>query len=385
MSISFGTGLTVIDHRWQSFKTVTSAKNVTVQYVENQDTYSVFGFDGPIVYTCDVYKNPVADFAPDYTLADAQVDLAEFLSIRSALNLPVDKRSSDGKLKVAIEKPTNSKYTFITHNFCDPTTWYSTSQRVVNASIVDSGDHKNYTLPHQNIIDTCHGKIVREQLLQDSLGGNYRLEVFVDGVKKTEQDPHYASGGDYTVNYTTGIITFINALQISNVVTATYWRMIDSSFIIEGPDDDRNIIVNSIKSLFSEDIQMTDSFEYQVMVLADLARPDLVSANIVPAGTYLPGAPAIIYNTIADFLIDANEFLPKYPAISSVTWRGIPCAIYAISWDYLAGDEIPCVQYKAKLVVRMTHNTPFTGSYAACSFYCTLGESFVTPSVTPGS
>jgi hypothetical protein len=370
MAITFGSGQTVIDYRWKKFKSITLSKRVDIQYCELDNYYTAFGFDGPIVYVCDVYKN-ATDIDSTYLAAEVAEDYADFLVYKHGLNSPINKRSADGKLKVAVEKSTNAKYTFISHNFCDKTTWYSDAVRVVLGTATDSGNHTRFNLPHTYIIDTCHAKLTREDQLVSRDGYSYRVSVFVDGVEKTEQDPHFASGGDFLVDYAGGFITFLTPLDVGlcDKVRATYHYATTSIFKIRTPIADRDLQIDSVEVQISEDIVLNDSFEYQIYLLADIAAP-----GVYPPGTMIPYQTPIVYKSVLDFLNDCNQSFPKYPALSTTTWRGTQSAAYVFDWNYVSSEEVPCAMYGAEIWMRMSHDVPNGGSFSTATFYCLITD-----------
>ena len=85
-------------------------------------------------------------------------------------NHSLDRRDSTGAMTTSVMKPSIAALRTITHDWVDPTTWYTKSIRVVNEVATDSGDHLRYTLAHINLIDTYHSKITGEDYLSDAGG-----------------------------------------------------------------------------------------------------------------------------------------------------------------------------------------------------------------------
>ena len=81
--IQFNSGV-VVTLRWPDFKTSVTAKSLRMQYVETDDSYTVFALDGTISYQCLLIKTavsssyPFSNNSPDYLQAQNDTDVAEF-------------------------------------------------------------------------------------------------------------------------------------------------------------------------------------------------------------------------------------------------------------------------------------------------------------------
>jgi hypothetical protein len=277
-------------------------------------------------------------------------------------------KTNDGRPRLAVEKGDASKKNFFSHDWTDPTTWYSTATRVVDEVATDSGDHLTYNLANANAIDTYHGKLFSEDYLKDANGNNYRVAAKVNGTAKTEQDPHAGTGGDFTVNYALGKIIFLSALAPSDEVKVTYHKKVDSTFIVK-PDACKNLMINFAEIQFSADLIITDSVSFQPYGLADVFAPQYVPSPF-PSGTLIPLGSPVIYKTIRDFQTEAVKAYPAYPAMGGSGWRGMTQDVIIMDWDYVSSTQLrsDCgMEVRLKLV----HDAPFGGTYATCSFYCT--------------
>jgi hypothetical protein len=274
--------------------------------------------------------------------------------------------TSDNRLRVAIEKSDELSKDIYTHNWCMPTTWYQGSIRVVNEVATNTGNQLTYTLAHQNVIDTYHGKITGEDDLLDSNGNSYRVVVKVNSVTKTEQDPHYGTGGDFTVNYTVGSITFLNALQPSDVIEVTHHYAQGSAFYIR-PDAGTTLSLDISEVQFSVDVGITDTVIFQTFGYVDVFAPQLLN-NPYPPGTKIP-IKTFKYKTISDYQNAAFKAYPTYPAIGGNTWRGQTQEVVVFDWDYQRGLSLHSA-YGMEVVIYLEHHTPFAGTYATATVYC---------------
>ncbi len=101
----------------------------------------------------------------------------------------------DGKERVQVDIPEGSRVDLPSPNWCDQTTWYHSSERVVNEVLTDSGDHTTYSSTRTCWIDTFHGKITGERSLRET----YVAVIVVDGVEKIENSPSVLDG-DYSID-----------------------------------------------------------------------------------------------------------------------------------------------------------------------------------------
>jgi len=284
------------------------------------------------------------------------------------LDLRLAPKTADGRPRIAVEKPDSSKVTLYSHDWTNPTTWYEESTRVVEETATDGGDQLTYSLANVNVIDTYHGFITQEDFLVDASDNSYRAVVTVNDVAKTEQDPHVGSGGDYTINYSAGTVTFLSALSGSDVVKVTY-HYAGSSLVTIKPAAGTDLLIDFVEVQFSADVGLTDNVTFQARGFVDVFAPQL-TPDPYPPGTLIPLKNPLIYKGMRDFLNDGVRAFPKYPAgLGGASWRGLPSDIYIFDWDYVRSTRLHS-EYGMEVQVCLQHNVPFTGSYATASFYC---------------
>lgn len=274
--------------------------------------------------------------------------------------------TADKRPIVALSKPDSTKKTVITHDWTDSTTWTEASVRVVDEVATDGGAHTTYTLAHPNVIDTYHGKLSQEDFLLDSGGNSYRVGVKVNSVAKTEQDPHSAAGGDFTVDYAAGSVTFLLALQPTDTVTVTYHYATSSVFTVK-PETGKSLRVEFAEVQFSDDVVLNDAVVFQPMGLVDVFAPQLMPG--VPSGTKIPLGNPVIYKTMTDFQNDAVKSYPVYPVLGGPGWRGSQRPVIVFDWDYLSSTVLRS-DYGLEIRVFLQHDVALGGYYATATFYC---------------
>lgn len=171
-------------------------------------------------------------------------------------NLP---RAANGAYKHQVEPLEGSRCNSISPNWCDKTTWYSSSERQTDEVMNDSGDHTVYELTTPcYVVDVTHGKITHETRMVSTYG----VIVKVDDITKTENSPNI-SDADFSVDYTTGTVTFNEALVGTEVVKVTYNKVIDSVWRVV-PLAGKKLRLTAVELQFSDDGILADSVVFQV-------------------------------------------------------------------------------------------------------------------------
>lgn len=285
--------------------------------------------------------------------------------------ITLSPKAADGSPITASVKPDRPKLTFISHNFCDRTTWFGQSTRVVDEVATDDGDHQNYTVAHGPMIDLYHGRVTFEDFKKDALGNSYRVVVKVDDVVKSEQDPHYASGGDFTVDYVTHKVHFLTPLVGTEVVKVTYHYAGGSVYVIQ-PVAGKLLIIDRVEVQFAIDIVLKDTFLFQAYGLVDVFAPQLMGPPWnIPSGTKIPLGDPLMYKTFLDLLNDSNSSYPAYPAFGGDNWRALPKTSYLFTWQYEVGVTVLNPDYGMEIRVWMEHDEPCEGAFGVASVYCT--------------
>jgi hypothetical protein len=353
-----GQGYVRVDLPWTEFKKQINGtyKSLTVQFVEDADRYRVFALDEGIVYVCDLVKTP-ANYDETFssqTLIDAHnAERTEFENTwKNKGNKPTKSATSKGMPVVSIWPTEGTRKTFITGNWCDKTTWYQKAVRVVDevATCNNVGTYTQYGVSHTYLIDTYHGKISQEDFLKDASNNSYRVVVKVNDVVKTEQDPHLGSGGDYTINYATGVVTFLSPLLLTDVVKVTYHYANGSEFVVK-PDAGKVLKIRTAEVQFTKDIVITDTVKFQL---------------------YVGGSPytdPVTYKTLMDYINEANGAYPEIAAMGGSSWRNLPQAVVTFPWNYQAVTELKS-SLGMEIRIKLEHELPFTGTTATATFYC---------------
>lgn len=248
--------------------------------------------------------------------------------------------------------PVGLKSNQISQNWCDRTTWwYSSAAAEDEVATTTDPERKVWSLAHQFVIDVFHGKLTGETMLAEM-----RVVVVVGGVTKTEQDPHYGTGGDFVVDYAAGTITFFESIGAGDDPVVSYNYENGSTFIIH-PNDGEVWKLKGSEAQFSEDVEMTDSMVYEVWAYNPYDPPNKI---MVAAPDY--------YKTIDDFINDSNKAYAEIPALGGSGWRGSTKKKSVFAWDFQTTTEL-VAEWGMELRVRLEHDTVYGGTFATGTFY----------------
>jgi len=132
----------------------------------------------------------------------------------------IDGAQADKATRVAVVGRLGKEVIYATHDFTDPTSWYSESVRVEDEVLKDSGDGLTFASIHESWVDMTHGKVFDEDAVAAEVEHRYSVAVTVDDVALVERAPFETVGGDFDVDYVSGKVTFFVAQ--AGTVKATY-------------------------------------------------------------------------------------------------------------------------------------------------------------------
>jgi len=358
---------------YSTFKNASKGLSGYYVHFPSDNTYYLIAVSDDYVYSVSLTtSSEISDFENNYKTKFVSVGSEEDAIAKASIANRTNKvtpKTDDGKKLVSTWPTEGSKTTAISPNWCDKTTWYHNAIRVDGyvAYCDNAPTYTIYDMGSLSIIDTYHGKISGEDFLKSDDGYSFRVTVKVNGVEKTEQDPHYGSGGDYTINYDTGKITFLNALTESDVVTTTYFYASGSEWVLS-PLAGKTLKVSRAEVQFSDDIEITDTIIFQAYGLVDVFAPQLVN-NPFPSGTKIPLGDADVMKTIMDYINDANGAYPEIPALGGGGWRGMSRKIITFPWDYQSVTDL-FSSAGMEIRIKLEHDVPFNGAVATATFYC---------------
>jgi len=256
---------------------------------------------------------------------------------------------SEGRDRVSVEpRSTGSGLVIVSHNWCDPTSWYTESERITG-EVLTTSDSLVFDSAYGNWIDLTHGKIYRENLLAPS----YVPVVYIDGAAADERLPWASSGGDYSINYATGAVTFF-ASQVGKVITADYSHE-DGSLFIVSPAAGKRLWIEYSEVQFSKDIDINAAINFQPW------------AYYVPPAKG-PASNPTTYVTLDNFIEEANGSYPAIPAMGGT--RGFLQDRLTFPFKYQTLKDLRS-SIGVEIRVWIDGDAPYGGEYATATFYAT--------------
>ena len=283
--------------------------------------------------------------------------------------------TSDNKPRIQIDPREGSPFNSLSVNWCDKTTWYEKSVRVVDEiviSSIQSGSEGMTYIPdiQRAWVDVSHGKITGER----SLRSEYSPVIKIDDVVMKENSPDNNDDGDYSINYKTGIIFFNNLVVNTNVVKATYSYVTTSEWTIV-PNLDKKLDLIAVEVQFSDDIVLEDTVIFAIYGNVENFAPQLLN-NIDPDNitSFATGTKIRIketyYQTMDDFVNEAQRSYSVIPQMGGNNWRSMKTAQYIFRWPY-DEEAVRRLHHKKgmEIRIRLENDREFGGSKAVSTFY----------------
>lgn len=277
------------------------------------------------------------------------------------------QQDSDMRIEVATGPPVGlTERVLVSPNLCDQTTWYYQSTRVTDEVAVDSGDGLTFNLANANVIDMYHGKVFDEYHLRQDGGDEYKVVVKVDTVEVTEREAFAASGGDYTVDYAAGSITFASS-QSGSTVEVSYNYPASSVWSVV-PSSGKRLDIQYAEAQFSSDLEMESAMIVSIHGFVDVFAPQLAVSNggPIPDGTVIE-LDRWPYQTIDNIIEEAVSAQPVIPIIGTNA-RGTATTRQIFPFRYNAARDIRS-SYGMMLCIQTGNNVPWSGERASVTFY----------------
>ena len=319
---------------------------------------------------CDIYfKASLSD--GDKTLLDGIVAVHSGQSLDPDPTLvKIDTDYSAGAPVLLTTKADWQRYTVITHDWFKRDTWYQKANYTGNCVLTNESGNQVYANNIPWWIDSYHSKLCDEQYLKGSGGVSLRAKVIYGGVTGVEQDPHYGSGGDYTIDYSGGKVVFNAPLSGDPVVTASFHYSPEaagrSTFTIKPPSGYIYQIEGS-KIVFSEDVVATDTLRFAAYGYVQSFAPYLTGAPYYyPLNTMIPLGNDSVAKGFEDLLAWACVPTENLPALGGSGWRGATPSIQLV-WEYPTLTNLDASK-GMEIRISCDHDIPWQGRTAKATF-----------------
>jgi hypothetical protein len=271
-------------------------------------------------------------------------------------------KTGTGHAKVEVQPREGVGVNFHSPNLCDRTTWHEGATAVTEFEL-SSGDDTvwNTNGTHDGPwIDLVHGKLFGEDNVSAATPSLLcTVEVSTDGGTtwdpKTENSIGSTSDGDYSVNYTTGVVTFNSALTPGDKVRASFSKAPATMLLTIAPESGKKVRIVYVETQLSVDCQFTETVTYEVWAYDP---NDLPNKMLVKKSSY---------KTINDFLYESTGVYNAFPAIDTAGPRGLAQDVIVVPFNYTTSRDLLASQ---GLEIRMKLSKEFAGLLCTSTFYC---------------
>lgn len=235
---------------------------------------------------------------------------------------------------------------FVSHNYCDPCSWWQESvrQEGIATSTVDQLTYTIDGLENGWVIDARHGRFTYEDdVLPTTVAPNGNTmddlipKVYVNGTPLDQAlEDHDTDPDRYTIVYSskgsdTPAVVFGVARQPSDVVTLDF-RKADKSLYTFRPSSGKRLVFEDAEVDHTSDLDMSAPFKTMVYGSKSDAPPAGTGGTLQPLG-------GKTYKNVRDFHAVAKEFIGPLPANMGGV-GGVPVEAWTWKWGYSRADEV---------------------------------------------
>ena len=359
------------------WKDVIAANSFGTIYESNiaSETSKIWAGTSDLIYNTDVVGADYVEFNATHPVRQEVVDEDEVIARVAGLSGSLAPRQNDGVPLVTFTARLGREVIYATHNLTDPTTWYSESERVNDQTLNDTGDGLTWVSPDSNWIDMRHGKILDEDglaakqaVLEPSNPHQYGVKITADGVEMTSHDPFTGIGGDYSIDFANGRVTF-DTSQAGKVVKAEYSKSVGTGWILQ-PLPGKALVIEDSEVQFSNDAEMNNTFIRTVYGSADyfLTQAERNALGIPTGANYSIPIKTTRYKTIDQIIDEAVSSFPPVPAVGGSRGFSQPKQIFKFKYGTASTLWSSLGMY---VRISMDDGPAFTGERVTATFYCT--------------
>ncbi len=269
------------------------------------------------------------------------------------------------KPDVYVRKPDGARAYVFGVDFTDQKTWYTVAEQVIDEDVGTGNgiltafqlDHGALALAGEVILNLCQGLITDDHLMAPPGGsvGGFCPVIELDGVPLTMREPYETGGGDYLLDFVTGLVTFFTPPGVGVAITASYYYVPAGvgPLLKAGPPPGKKWTIDKAEAQISADLETDDWFT------------DTIMMNVfhTPSGFTDP-ANEVRYHNYGNLLDYAAGSFVSYPACSGA--RGIAKPTHIFRWEY----QTPITLYPDFEIRAWTkHARPLAASRATVVMY----------------
>lgn len=363
MAITIAQNYTQRNYSWTDWKVIFAIKRFLHQYDDDGVMYTVWGYDGPEVHLCQIWKGTIPETVllnGSITQEQNDLDKTDFEdNYKNNANKSIKKIDSEGR-DITVPFPrVGTDIILVSHNFSDPCSWYQRSQRITEETLTSS-DGFQWSSDNVNWIDMLSGRMYHDYIYRLEVGHNYDVVVTVDGYAKSYRQPFADSGGDYEIFYEDGYINSFDDWSGKEVL-CSYSHATTSEWTLTPPPN-KKIDIEVADVQYTSDIVLNDTIVFDTYVYNPYDYPN----KFLYETAYFKNMKNLI-----------EEALGQYPLIPKANGpRGTAGETVELPFRY---GSVKTLSYSTgvEFTIRLADNRPFIGSkgsFATVSFYGAIGD-----------
>jgi hypothetical protein len=356
-----GSGIQIFCN-WYNFKNIITSKQISIQYAENSEGYVIFAIDSIVIYITKIYKNNLPKFVNvlngDPSSEDENTESLEDFenNFKSEANKPLIPPKDPLGIPLTVSEPRRgTELIIVSHNYCDPCTWYTESIRV-NEEILTSEDGYTWNSVNPYWIDMVSGRMFKDYKTRELVDHKYDIVLTVDGYSKLYRDYFSETGGDFSIFYEDGYIKSFEDWS-GKEIKCSYSYATGSAWSIN-PDFGTKIDIEQADVQFSSDVMMNDTVIFETLVY----NPEDFPNKIVYDTAY--------YKRVQNII---DEAIGAFPTISKLSPNARGTKYDTVEFPFKYGTvKTLDSSVGLELRIRLENNIKYGGSFCTASFYCTV-------------
>lgn len=268
--------------------------------------------------------------------------------------------------QVVPQKSSASRVYAFSIDFTKRQTWWADAVKIADETF--GGDaltttfqlaHGSGTVENEAILNLTSGLITDDHLMiapGDATAGGYKPVVKIDSVVKTSRKPYETSGGDWWLDFTTGLLTFAVAPANQAAITVTYYYVPATAgpVIRFGPPAGKKWTIDYAEAQVSKNVSFDDCIIMQVFGY----------------GGAVPLGPQVRYENVGNILDYSYGSFVEYPPVAGTNGRGSTQGSLLFRWEYLSPIVLRSSLYGGMQIKSWTENArPFGGERMTIVFY----------------
>ena len=266
---------------------------------------------------------------------------------------------------VVPKKPSATRVYAFSIDFTKRVTWWHDAVKITDEAFVGDGVATTFQLAHgsgsvadEAILDLTRGLVTDDHLMAPPGGasGDYKPVVMIDGAPVVMRKPYEVAGGDWWLDFVTGLLTFAVAPTDQVAITVTYYYVPATT----GPVID-----------FGPPAGKKWSIEFaEAQVSKDVSFDDCIIMQVFGYGGTVPLSPQVRYENVGNILDYSYGSFIEYPVIAGTNGRGTTQANLLFRWEYLSPIVLYSSLYGGMSVKSWTENQrSFGGERMVIVFY----------------